>query len=134
MRVELDVAQFVSAQIKDSKSTAAVEHMDLVGGGIKTNYVCVVTVLDCLQELRRGGIVDPAGASLSVGYKEPVRTRHVQHSLRLMQAGNGMEPLCTFDVEDFQTVVPQRGDKQPLVVQVHREMIDAPLDIGHRNC
>src|SRR5882724_1133194 len=90
MRVELDVAKFISAQIKDSKSATAVAYIDLVGECIKTNIVRVFAVLDRLQELKRTGIVNPAGAILRASDKEPVVIRQIEHALWLMQPGNGV--------------------------------------------
>src|SRR5947207_10881716 len=46
VRVEFYVAQFVSAQIKNAKSAAAVAYINLLGGCIKTNVVGVVTVVN----------------------------------------------------------------------------------------
>src|SRR5438094_5121723 len=134
MGVEFDVAQFVSAQIKDSKSAATVAYIDLLGGCIKTNVVGVVTVRNCLQEPKRVGIVDPASAILCVGNEEPVLAWHVEHALWLVQPGNRLEPLRAFDVEDFYCVVLQSGDKQPLVVQVHCKVIDPAFHSGQGNC
>jgi hypothetical protein len=37
------------------------------------------------------------------------------------------------EVEHFQRIVAQRRDKQPLALEVHRQVVNPPLDMGQGN-
>lgn len=74
-------------------------------------------------------MANSARAILRVGCKELVLTWHVQHSLWLMQSGNGMESLRTFDVEDFHSIVPHAANECP---RCGRRTGDADASAGRR--
>ena len=65
---------------------------------------------------------------------EKIPFRQKEQPLRLVAAGDGAEPLARLKIEHFDRVVAQCGDEQPLSFDIHREMVEPPFHVGHRNC
>ena len=50
--------------------------------------------------------------------------------MRLVESRDRVETGAGLQVEDLKGIVAQRGDEQPLAVEVDRHVVNPPLDMG----
>lgn len=120
MRVQFDVAKSLSGGgVNNSQRAVAVADVNALRGAI------VADVIRIVGENRR--------TVFAVRYEDLVEFRNIGHTLRLVQAADRLKPFARAQVEDLQSIVAERRNKQPLAFRVDGEVINPAFDAGQRD-
>src|SRR5215470_12757757 len=112
--IQLCFRDLLSFVVQFSERSAAESDIHPLARLIVTQVVSVVAVLDGLEKLKRDSVEYLDRAVLAAGNEQPILVRDVQRSLRLLQSGDRVGAFSGFEVDDFDRVVAERGNKEPL--------------------
>jgi len=57
--------------------------------------------------------------------------RNIPNPLRLFQVPDCIRPLARFQIDDFQRIVTERGNKKSFAFDINGQMIDSTLYVGY---
>src|SRR5215471_15739163 len=133
MRAERDLFQLLSFQIELPYTAASVPDVNPPAGGIVTEVIGVISVLDGLEELERRTVKDLYGAVLGTCNVQASVGRDVKNTLRLSKTRDRMRPFSGLEVDHLDGIVAKRGDKQAAAPQVQRHVVNASLHFRQLN-
>ena len=69
---------------------------------------------------------------IAIRHDEQIFLREKKHAGRLLQSRDRVQTFPRGDIHDFERVIPERGEKEPVRRRVRRRVIEAPFDAGQR--
>src|SRR2546427_3793915 len=107
--------------------SVSVPDVHLARAGVIADVVGVIESLDALDARERSPVQDIDAVGAAVRDIDAIELGQVKDPLQLAESVQAPFPAIRFHVDDFERVVPQCGDEEPLPLQVNPEMVDAPL-------
>jgi hypothetical protein len=116
--------------VDETQCPRAVSDIEGVPGGIVAHIVRITGQLDGAAVLERGAIKEVARARVPIRDDNRVGFWEEHDSLRLVESRHRVQMRPCLQVDDLKGIVAQRGDEQPLALEVDRQVVNPPLDMG----
>src|SRR2546427_9860352 len=107
--------------------SVSVPDVHLARAGVIADVVGVIQSRDALDARERSPVQDIDAVGAAVRDIDAIEFGQIEDPLRLAESVEAPLPPTRLHVDDFQRVVPQCGDEEPLLLQVNPEMVDPPL-------
>src|SRR5579859_302077 len=99
MSIEAYVAHFVSLEIQDSQSAAAISHIDAMRRGIQADVVGIIAEFNAALRPERETVKYSYGAAISIGHKQMFFLRLIEQPLRFRKPGDGAHRFASLEVD-----------------------------------
>ena len=129
--VQFCFRDLLSVRVHLSERSAAESDIHPLACGIVPQVVGVVAVLDGLEEVKRASVEHLDGSVLAARDEQSILARDVECALRFLQPRDRVCAFAGFEVDDFESVVAESRNKQPLASNVDRHVVDTALYIRH---
>ncbi|PYQ43159.1 MAG: hypothetical protein DMF77_10825 [Acidobacteria bacterium] len=120
-------------RVHDGERAVAVADVDALMLGVVARVVRVVAEGDRPRRLERRTVEEGEPAVAAARHRDRLRLRHEDEPLGLLESGDALHTLSLLEVHHLEGPVAERADEEPPCRDVDGEVIDAPLDSGHRN-
>src|SRR5262245_25214058 len=129
MRTQLGFSDLLTFSVQFSQTTVRVSDIDLLMGGIVSQVIGVVSIIDGLEKLQRSAIKHLHCAVFGTRNKQTVFIRNKERTLRLSKARDCIRALASLQIDDLDGVIAKRRNKQPLTFDINRHVVDASLNV-----
>ena len=113
--------------VECAQRALSVSDVHLARACVIADVVGIVKPLDAFDARERRPVQDIDAVGAAVRDKDAIELGQVKDSLWLAESAEASFPPARLHVDDFQRVIAQCGDEEPLLFQVNPEMVDAPL-------
>src|SRR5215469_9375066 len=126
MCVEFDLSDLIPLAVEFAQGATTIPYVDTRASRVVAQIISVIAVLQGFQWRIRAPIKDANGAIVSVCHNYSIGFRNVEHSLRFLEFSDGFHPFARVDIKDFQSVVAQRRNEEPMAFHINGKMVDSP--------
>src|ERR1700723_2129 len=131
---EITLDALIARRIKHTNGSLAIADVDALGKRIVAELIGILWKLDRVDELVGVSIEDLARSIALARDHDPVRVRKVGDHLRLTELRpDAVYSPAPLDLQHLHAVIPINGGKDSARLVVHRHMIEAALDVWHRD-
>src|SRR5580692_9882493 len=131
---EITFDALIAGGIEHADGPLAIADVYALGKRIVAELIGIVWKLDGVDELVGVSIEDLARSVALVGNHDPVRVRKVGNHLRLTEiCPDAVYSPASLNFEHLHTIVAINGGKDSARLVVHRHMIEAALNVRHRD-
>src|ERR1035438_3275925 len=131
---EITFDALIARRIEHTNGSLAIADVDALGKRIVAELIGIVWKLDRVDELVGASIEDLARSIALVGDDDPVRVRKVGNHLRLTEiCPDAVDSPASLNFQHLHTVIAINGGKDSASLVVHRHMIEAALNVRHRD-
>src|SRR5215471_18057115 len=129
MALERDIAKVLgTCGADETQCPCPISNIECVGGHVVAYIVSITGQLDSVAVLECGAIKEVARARLPIGHHNGVGLWEEHDPLRLVESGDRVHMGPCLHVKDLKCIVAQRGDEQPLAMEVDGHVVNPPLD------
>ena len=125
--------EFGGGGVNDGEGAFAVAEPGEFGLRVEAQVVGVGQGGEVLEHFVVGAAEDLQGAVVAVGHDDLVLVREIEDAGGLGHSGDAPDALAGGEVNDFQGVVAEGGDKEPLAFRVDGEVVEAAFDARERD-
>ncbi|HYT61153.1 MAG TPA: hypothetical protein VEL06_13340 [Haliangiales bacterium] len=123
----------LAAVVENHECAITITDIDELGLWVTPDVVGIVEPAQVVQQLIRDAVKQFERAIIPVGHSDLIRFSQKHNASRLVQAADAPQPFAGCEVNDFQCVIAEGGDKQSVALNVRSKVIETPFDARQWN-